>query len=179
MQFIFVFALIISVNAIGQNIIRGRVLTIMDSNPIPGFVVQFGKKQFTTTDSTGSFSISTKKRKKKLSFPFARTKSKDTTIFISDSLTNFTLLSFVTTWDSSQAKYDIQNNTMLLFCCSGFYVMFPGNELEKKFGVKYSIIGDDPPARIEKLRTYNSVIIQYLDKKYGEQWRKIARGYRI
>jgi hypothetical protein len=176
---IFFLSILMQFTVFGQKTIHGKILSMGDNIPISHLIFKTGKKQFIVTDSTGSFFISTTKKKIKLSFPYTMTKSKDTTISTSDMLTNVVLFTYLT-WDSSQAKYDIANNDMKLFCCSGFLIQAhtkKEKKFENEFGVKYYIIGDAPPAPIEKLRTYNITIGKYLDRIYGTEWRKKTKAY--
>jgi hypothetical protein len=169
----------IQFKVLGQNTIKVTVLSIGDNKPVTHFVLKTGRKQFIVTDSTGTCSISTSKSKIKLSFQYTMTKSKDTTIFAYNALKNVVLFTYLT-WDSTQAKYDIDHNDMKLFCCFGFLVSAQtqkDKDFEKEFGVKYYIMGDAPPAPIDKLRTYNIEIGKYLDKRYGTEWRKKAKAY--
>lgn len=177
-KLLFLIAISIAVEAPGQNIIRGQVRSIVDNKPVPYFRLQTGKKQAVYTDSTGLFSVSTKKNKVKLSFDYTINVSVDTTLFITDSLTPVTLFT-ANSWDSSQATYDIAHNTIWLFCCFGFFVIAPtpqDAEFEKEFGVTYFIVGDAPPAPVDRLRSYNRVVGEYLDRKYGTGWRKRTKA---
>jgi hypothetical protein len=176
---IFLILISIQFTVYGQKTIHGKILSMGDNNPVSHFIVKTGRKQFRVTDSIGTFLISTTKKKIRLSFSYTMTKSKDTTIFTSDILTNVVLFTYLT-WDSSQAKYDIANNEMKLFCCSGFLVQAPtqkDRDFENNFGVKYYIMGDAPRAPIDKLLTYNITIGKYLDRIYGKEWRKKTKAY--
>ena len=178
-QILFFLLILIQFTVLGQNTIQVTVLSIGDNNPVSHFILKTGRKQFIVTDSTGTFSISTSKNKIKFSYQYTMTKSKDTTIFASNALTNVVLFTYLT-WDSTQAKYDIDHNDMKLFCCFGFLVSAQtqkDKDFEKEFGVKYYIMGDAPPAPIDKLRIYNIAIGKYLDRRYGTEWRKKTKAY--
>lgn len=178
-QILFFLLNLIQLTVLGQNTIHVTVLSIGDNNPVSRFILKAGGNQSIVTDSTGACSISTSKNKIKLSFQYSMTKSKDTTIYASNGLTNVVLFTYLT-WDSTQAKYDIEHNDMKLFCCFGFLVSAQtqkDKEFEKEFGVKYYTMGDAPPAPIDKLRTYNIAIGEYLDRRYGTEWRKKTKAY--
>ena len=176
---LFVALISMQFSGFGQKTIHGKILSVGDNNPVSNFFLKAGRKQFIGTDSTGTFSFSTKKSKIKLSFPYTMTKSKDTIIFTSDASTSVVLFTHLT-WDSSQAKYDIEHNDIKLFCCFGFLVTAPtqkDKDFEKEFGIKYYIMGDAPPAPIDKLQTYNITIGKYLDRIHGTEWRKKTKAY--
>jgi hypothetical protein len=49
------------------------------------------------------------------------------------------------------------------------------DKFEQKYMVKYHDFGDVAPD-IKCITTYNKVIFQFLDKKFGKSWRKDARN---
>lgn len=172
-KFLFLF-LTISSETLGQNIIQGHVLSLADNKPIPNFAIRLDRKKIVYSDSTGLFAINTKKHKLKFRFSYSIERFTDTVIYISDSIKSIKLYTTLT-WDSLQAKYDIEHDRIVLFCCFGFVVVAPSlkdEQLERKFGFRYYVVGDAPPAPIEKLRSYNAVVAKYLDKKYGPDWKK-------
>lgn len=178
-QILFFLLVALQFPVFGQKVIHGIVLSAIDGTPVTNFLVKKGKKHIVVTDGEGTFSFLAAKKKIALSFHYTMTETKDTTIILSDTTTRIFLFTYKTL-DSSQAKYDIENNNMILFCCLGFNVLHPTRNdeaFEKKYGVKYFVMGDSPPAPINKLHSYNLSIAKYLDARYGTEWRKKTKAY--
>lgn len=173
------FICFIAITTFGQNTIRLQVLSEIDNKPLSNFLLRVHKKKFMATDSTGIIEIPVTKNKVKISYPYTRTKSKDTTIIVSGANNNIKLFT-LNSWDSTQAKSDVQHGDFVLFCCFGFLLSAPNQldkEFEKEFGVKYYSIGDAPPVPLNKLITYNLTVGKYLDRKFGTKWRRKTKAY--
>jgi hypothetical protein len=49
------------------------------------------------------------------------------------------------------------------------------NAFERKFEIKYVVLGDSGPESWNCLEKYNDTVYEFLDKKYGKRWRKTVR----
>ncbi|MEO8405893.1 MAG: hypothetical protein ABI480_14905 [Chitinophagaceae bacterium] len=159
--------LIISIEALSQDTIRGQVLSQIDGKPVHQFRLNVGKKNDVITDSSGIFLIISKKKKIKVSYLFATGQIIDT--LLSANIPEQIIKLYTTnTWDSLQALYDIKHRVAWMFCCTGFAPQMPppGRKYNDGFILKYFVMGDCPPAPMEKLLQYNRVVEAYLLEKY-------------
>ena len=78
--------------------------------------------------------------------------------------------------DAETARSDIERNEPRLLLIGGIapVAYLYGTKPEKKYGFRYHDFGCTPPAE-ECVVQYNAVIFQYLDRKFGEKWRKEVR----
>lgn len=167
--------LVVFESAHAQNVFTGQILSIVDSTPIPDFYFRAGKKKIEKTDSAGVFSIMTSKNKVKLSnvfglygFDTILKKKKD----------GYARLYAVKECDSTFAEFEIRHNTPRLFCGVSFAPMASSpsdKDFEKQYNITYFIVGDFLPSSPEQMASYNKVVAQYLDKKYGTTWRQKLR----
>ncbi len=165
-----------SVNSFGQDSLRGQVLSVVDNTPIPHFSIRVNGKDLVVTDANGNFVVPIKKDKVQLASIFGH-HGFDTTV---NSKTNQKLLlhsAYV--YDSTLAKYDLQHKTIRIFCRVAFAPvaqMSSDNEFEKKYHLRYYVVGDFLPSSIAQMISYNLVVADYLDRRYGTKWRAELRS---
>lgn len=170
-------AAFISLNAPGQNIFHGQILSIADSTPISHFSIRLNSKKVITTDSAGFFSVTTSKKKIRLTTIFDL-HHLDTTLTIKDNNNGIKLYT-AGIRDSILAAYDIKHGIVLLFCGVAFAPMAPtqrDKDFEKRFNLQYYIVGDFHPSSVSQMASYNKVVADYLDKIFGTGWRAGVRG---
>jgi len=75
------------------------------------------------------------------------------------------------------AKKDISNNKIRIIINGGIAPTFYKNDynFEKKYHVKFWTSGCQPPISNKCKSEYNKIVFNYLDKNYGENWRKEIR----
>jgi len=49
------------------------------------------------------------------------------------------------------------------------------NAFERKFKIKYVVLGDSRPESWNCLKSYNDTLYEFLDNRYGKKWRKTVR----
>lgn len=102
------------------------------------------------------------------------------TNFLQINLTYVPDSSFIINWfyyDKEHAKIDIENNEIKLILPGGFVSPIPmknEEEIESKYNFRYLRPGCDITL-FQKSKEYNRIIAQYLDAKYGTEWRKYIR----
>ncbi|MGG9960897.1 hypothetical protein [Ferruginibacter sp. SUN106] len=174
-QLFFLMTFFASVSSFGQNTFKGQILSIVDGSPLTNFHFRVDKKKLDKTDSLGFFSITTEKNKVRLSTIFG-IYGFDTTLKNSngDNLKLYTIQNY----DSTLADFDIRQNKFRLFCGVAFAPLAPmpsDKDFEKEYHTSYYIVGDFLPSSIEQMTAYNKVVAEYLDKKYGKEWRAKVR----
>ena len=76
-----------------------------------------------------------------------------------------------------ELKNDIKEENLVLNCGGTFEVFAYSKEnkfFEKKYGLKYKIFDCLVP-EYDKIVANNIKVVQYLDKKFGIEWRAFAR----
>ncbi|HVN47726.1 MAG TPA: hypothetical protein VMU30_02775 [Bacteroidota bacterium] len=78
--------------------------------------------------------------------------------------------------DTLHAEKDIKHQIPKLFLAGGIVpIVYSDDTLfENKFKIRYYDFGDTPPADAI-IRKYNRTIFNYLDYKYGTEWRSFVR----
>jgi hypothetical protein len=154
----------------------GQILSIVDSLPSPGGEVKINNKEVIISDSSGRFTLSTTKRKIRLSdlsiFP------RFDTVLHRRSLTTPVKLYSSVPIDSTLALFDLAHNTIRLLCGGGFNGLGPmpfDKDFETLYSVRYWYLDCVMPSHKE-LNSYNNVVAGYLDKKYGNERRYKVRG---
>ena len=171
-KFLILVAASISLNAPGQGIFHGQILSVADSTPISHFSIRVNNKKIITTDSVGFFSVTTSKKKIRLTAIFGLHYF-DTTLTIKNNSNGIRLYT-AGIYDSALAAYDIQFGKLILFCGVAFAPMAStrwDKDFEKKFNLQYFIVGDFLPSSVPQMESYNKVIADYLDKLFGQEWR--------
>lgn len=174
-QLFYLMTVFVSFTSFGQNVFKGQILSIVDGSPVTNFDFRVDKKEFGTTDSSGFFSITTRKNKVRLSTIFG-IYGFDTTL--KNSNNHDLKLYTVQNYDSTLADYEIRQNKYRFFCGRAVAPLAPmpsDKDFEKQYNTSYYIIGDYLPSSIEKMTAYNKVVADYLDKKYGKEWRTKVR----
>jgi hypothetical protein len=174
--FLIILSVLFSVSSFGQDSLRGQILSVIDSTPIPRFSIRVNGKDLVVTDGNGIFSIATKKDKVRLASTFGH-HGFDTTV---NRKTSQQLELYSTSvYDSTLAKYDVQHKTMRIFCGVAFAPMArmsSDDEFEKKYHVRYYVVGDFLPSSVAQMTSYNLVVADYLDRRYGTKWRQELRS---
>jgi hypothetical protein len=167
---------IVSSGCFGQQTLTGQILSILDSLPVPGSSIVIDNKKLITADSSGRFTISTSKRKTRLTIASFTNHGVDTLIKIK-SLTTPIKLFILPSPGPALALYDIKQNNIQLFCGGGFAPMArmsADKDFEAQYAVKYLMLGCMMPPKTG-LESYNKTVADYLDKKYGNEWRRKVR----
>lgn len=165
-----------SSNLFGQPTIKGQILSIVDSLPIPDIQIRVDNKKILNADSSGIFTIVTSKRKIRLSCVYGFLHSFDTLITVARADGHIKLYT-IGTIDSSVAKYDLVDNQSVLFCGGGFLCaphMYNDEGFKSEYNVQYYLLGCVMPA-IEGLISYNKAVANNLDAKFGLLWRDKLR----
>jgi hypothetical protein len=168
-KFSIILLVFLSIKTYGQNIYQGQILSLVDSTPVPRFSIRVDNKSIIATDSSGYFSATTKKNRVRLSTIFGL-HGFDTTLNNKDNIKLYAAKFY----DSILATYDVQHGTIMLFCGVAFAPMAPmqrDKDFEKKYNVRYYIVGDFLPSSVAQMTSYNMVVADYLDRKYGKGWR--------
>lgn len=174
--FLIVLLVFLSISSPAQDSLRGRVLSVIDSTAIPHFLIRINKKSIITTDAEGNFCIPIKNGKLRLASIFGF-HGFDTTIFRKPG--ERLLLYSAKYYDPALAHYDLQHATVLLFCGVAIAPMAPlksDKEFESKYQVHYYIVGDFLPSSVAQMTSYNLVVADYLDRRYGKKWRAELRS---
>ena len=103
--------------------------------------------------------------------------SKSQRIFYTDSVTKVSIKTDCYDYNAERAKKDIDKNEIYLLCHLG-YVTYKfsaaDSAFEKKYELTYYTFADEP-IWSDCMWLYNKTIAEYLDKKFGEAWRKEVR----
>ena len=171
--------------AIAQNVdtlkISGTLISSYTNEPISGATIVFAPKKAVLSDSIGQFLIrGLNNGQYKLSFSALGYDTHDTIINIDHS--NVDNIKWVITTTCSdfnvdQAFKDIKEHKahLLLYGSIAPSTGPADKEFRRKFGVAYIIFGDDETTREECKKIYNRVVFDYLDKKFGDTWRREVR----
>ena len=135
--------------------------------------------RYEVTDSLGIFRFDNiKPGKYRIKIVESRYLQTDTLIELKhNSITNLNLLiKAVCDVDETIAERDINENKPRLLLRGGIAAIFYYNQhdFEKKYNISYFDFGCVGPAR-ECIVHYNKRIFQYLDSKFGKEWRKDVR----
>jgi len=167
---------IISGNCFGQQTISGQICSIADSLPVPGCLIRVSSHKLITAGSNGAFTIKTIKKRIRLTAEPSFIQRLDTIIY-THAIKALVKLYSSAPIDSVLARFDIAHNRARLFCGGGYAPMAPlpsDGDYEKLYHVKYLMLDCVMPS-INELNSYNKVIAEYLDKKYGTVWRQKVR----
>jgi hypothetical protein len=159
--------------------ITGRVLE--GNRPLPGLIVELhGSCQGAFSDSTGSFSFSNVRFG---NYEVRVRRPLDRRAFVTPvelSQTGSSELRIILRreiCDPLAAELDIEAGSPRLLIVQGIdgsSNTWLDNAFEKEYKVKYELYGcTGPPDGC--VRAYNQVVIEYLDKKYGSEWRDQVR----
>lgn len=162
--------------------IQGNVKVRIGIDLVPASnttIVVKGARKGAETDSLGNYEITdlTPGQYELLILGFGY-KEKDTILIIDDFLKNVNfILDAECSVNQQRAIKDLRKNKpKLLLFGSIAPVVYPNDkEFEDKYGIRFYDYGCTPPA-IECMASYNQVIFDYLDDKYGSKWRKEIRN---
>lgn len=135
-----------------------------------------GKNIGTSCDTTGQFSISgLRKGKYRLSFRCLDYKNKDTVITIENqSIRNLvlTVAADCKSFNRRKAIKDIKHGKAVLFVNTKASQsdQLANKKFKEKYGIGFEFNDFILPAE-ECLTIYNQTVFEYLDSKFGKQWR--------
>ena len=161
--------------------ISGKLISANTDAPIPGGTIMFDRTKGVLTDSSGNFTIhNLSTGQYKLSFSALGYDNHDTTINI-DKADIDNVKWVITTncpdFNANGALKDIKENKAKLLLQPSIAPIAGAidKEFTKEFGVTYYPFGDNESVREECMILYNRVVFNYLDKKFGNKWRKVVR----
>ena len=76
------------------------------------------------------------------------------------------------------ARRDINDSNLKILTSSGTSPRINNkgdNAFERKFKIKYVVLGDSRPESWNCLKKYNDAVYEFLDNRYGKKWRKTVR----
>jgi len=162
--------------------IQGKVIYGKYNTPLDGSIVKIvGTNKGTVADSLGIFILKNlKEGKYNLEIGGIICGYIDTIIELREkSIENLNIFIFAkcSSINEDTAKFDIQNGKPRLLLVGGIVPgIEPGQEnFEKKYGIIYYDFGCVVPGPYECIIEYNNVIFEYLDDKFGKEWRKEVR----
>jgi hypothetical protein len=163
--------------------VSGTAISLNSNKPIPFATIMTTRTKGYQSDSLGNFTVySLSNGQHTLHFSAAGFSNKDTTILILGSdinnfkLTVYTDCSAFPHFNEATAQKDIaEGKPKLLLVGSIAPVYYVGQDkFEKKYKVYYYDFGCTPDYD-ECILAYNKKVFAYLDKKYGDKWRKEVR----
>ena len=173
--------------AIGQSLdsfkVSGTTISLNSGKPIPYATIMITRTKGCQSDSLGNFTIpNLPNGRQTLRFSAAGFNNKDTTILISNSdiknfkLTVYTDCSSFPHFSEATAQKDIADRKprLLLFGSIAPVYYVGQDKFEKKYKVYYYDFGCTPDYD-ECMLAYNRIVFAYLDKMFGDKWRKEVR----
>ncbi|WP_162912068.1 carboxypeptidase-like regulatory domain-containing protein [Pontibacter actiniarum] len=160
--------------------IEGIVVSGVNKKPLADVYVSLKHKGFgTVTDSLGYFRFDGVPEGKYhlITHYFGYSETDTALSVVSEPLTGLHItLEADCSYDRRVAEADIVSGEPKLLLVGSIAPVVHKNQyrFERKYKVQYLDFGDTPPA-YECIEEYNKVIFNYLDKKYGDKWRKEVR----
>jgi hypothetical protein len=163
--------------------VSGTAISLNSGKPIPQASIMISRTKGYQADSLGNFTIpNLPSGQIILRFSAAGFSNKDTTVLISNNDINHFQLTVYTDCSSfphinevTAQKDIIDGNPKLLLIGSIAPVYYINQDkFEKKYKVYYYDFGCTPDYD-ECIKAYNKSVFEFLDKKYGNKWRKEVR----
>jgi len=160
-------------------IIRGIVISGDTKSPLVGAVIKVENTSLgTISDSAGNFKLKILFTEKVyLEVRYIWYDHTDTVIVSENNEYDFLQLCLYYTCDiisEEPALEDIQNYSIILYIFGNPIYNEKQEkidfEFQKKFNILYDDVGDSPPASPQCLLEYNIEILDFLDKKYQNEW---------
>jgi len=165
--------------------VAGRILSTVDSVPLPGALVQLqaapNVRYAAVADSLGRFLVSpVVPRTYGVTVRSIGHAVYQGTLTIRPGVTSTAtvLLSARCTLDSGSAMRDLQAGRPRLVFNEGIAptaLTIEDSAFQRRYRVRYEILGDSDPNAAECLAQNNRVVGRYLDGRYGHSWRAEAR----
>lgn len=165
---------------------RGQVFSAIRKEPITFGVVRLPSplgtgrygKQLAKIDSLGFFSFTMKDTSNvRIVIDCMLAGGAIQTLFYSDTMAKVFIYTDCSDYNVERAKKDLEKNEPYLLCDLGYatyHFSAADSAFEKKYGVTYYTFADTP-IWSDCMWLYNTTIAEYLDKKYGDAWRKEVR----
>ena len=168
---------------------RGQVFSYIRQEPITFGVVRLPSpsgtgrngrygKEITKIDSLGYFSFSLKDTSNvRIVVDCILAGNTIQRLFYTDTIVKIFIKTDCYDYNTDRAKRDILKNDIYLLCDLG-YATYKFSSIDtafmKKYGVTYYNFADEP-IMSDCMWLYNTEIASYLDKRYGDIWRKEVR----
>ena len=159
--------------------ISGTVVSLNTGKPIPGGSIILSKDKATSCNSLGQFTIGVlTPGRYNLSFRISYFDKKDTIISIIDRNIDNLILRVnakCNNTNGEKALKDIKKGKPKFFVGHDLTIVQSNDkEFQSKYGVTFNYFGFTAPPE-ECMRAYNQTVFEYLDTKFGKQWRNEVR----
>jgi hypothetical protein len=161
--------------------VSGTLRSAYSKEPISDGVIMVTKTKGYKADSMGRFTLyDLSKGEHKLTFGAFGYDNKDTVVNVADANIysfDWLILTKCEELNAERALLDIKQNKPKLYLQGGIapVAMLTDQNFRKEFGVTYYDFGDDARIKQECMLLYNQTIFDYLDRRFGDKWRKKVR----
>ncbi|MEQ8240033.1 MAG: carboxypeptidase-like regulatory domain-containing protein [Cyclobacteriaceae bacterium] len=181
MKILLIISTFISFSLFGQETAKvfGTVKSAINNEPLEYLVVSIaGTGTGVPTDSLGYYELYVPTGELTINVIYLGYNGIDTTLNIQESTELNFLIDANCEFDKDRAERDIRKNKAKLLLVGSIAPIANSKQDEqfmKKYKVKYFDFGDEVIA-MECIEEYNIEIFQFLDDKYGSDWRNEARA---